>query len=304
VLNATNGHLVCKFAVTGTISSVPLVVDPDGHGRIVYFGDSGPGGGPDGGGMWAVSAVGNPGGPCHLKWRFDGFGNVPGSLTGQAGVYASPALGVDPSGRSLIVFGSTDPDNAVYALDARDGSRVWRFQTKITPDGDVGAAATISAPQVNGFADGVAYVVGKDGVAYALDLLTGDDIWATDLTRIEKKALNSGSGPALSGDQLYLGYGGDASASGGMFSLDAVNGTLNWDARSAAVISSPAVSGARGDKVILTADNSGVMRAYNASDGQVLWQMSTGVAIFSSFAISHGMAFIGGIDGNLYAFKT
>ena len=72
------------------------------------------------------------------------------------------------------MFGTSNPDNAVYALNAASGARLWRFQTVQTGDDeDVGAGPTISAPGINGFTDGVVYIDGKDGVEYALDLLTG-----------------------------------------------------------------------------------------------------------------------------------
>ena len=55
---------------------------------------------------------------------------------------------------------------------------VWRFQTqKFAQDNDVGAGPTITPPGVNGFADGVVYVAGKDRIVYALNLRTGAEIW-------------------------------------------------------------------------------------------------------------------------------
>ena len=66
------------------------------------------------------------------------------------------------------------------------GKLVWRFQTLAGTDLDVGAGITTSAPGVNGFADGVAYVDGKDGILYAIDLTTGLQIWVW----------NFGHGPA------------------------------------------------------------------------------------------------------------
>ena len=76
------------------------------------------------------------------------------------------------------MVGSSSPDCAVYALDARTGRQVWRFQTQIfSQDNDVGAGPTISPPGVNGFADGVAYVAGKNKVVHALNLRTGALIW-------------------------------------------------------------------------------------------------------------------------------
>ena len=74
----------------------------------------------------------------------------------------------------MVVFGSDDPDNSVYELNATTGAMLWTYRTNnTTADDDVGASPTISAPGVNGFADGVAYVTGKDKITYAFDLTTG-----------------------------------------------------------------------------------------------------------------------------------
>lgn len=56
-------------------------------------------------------------------------------------------------------MGSSDPDDSVYALDARTGTVIWRFQTLVVgADIDAGAGPTISPPGTNGFAHGVVYI--------------------------------------------------------------------------------------------------------------------------------------------------
>lgn len=52
--------------------------------------------------------------------------------TAPGRIEASPVVGHDSTGRTLVVFGTGQPDDAVYALDASDGSEVWRFQTSRT----------------------------------------------------------------------------------------------------------------------------------------------------------------------------
>jgi hypothetical protein len=41
-LDATTGALICRFNAGATVYSSPVVADPDGAGKLVYFGDSGP----------------------------------------------------------------------------------------------------------------------------------------------------------------------------------------------------------------------------------------------------------------------
>src|SRR5262249_53327389 len=158
-----------SFDAGGVISSSPVVADPDGAGKIVYFGDNGPTGlAADGGNVWAVHAVDqDPAVDCSLKWQFKGFDDP------RSGVWSSPGYAVDATGRPLVVFGVGDPDDSVVAVDARTGAQAWRFQAALGSEKDVGAGPTISAPGVNGFADGEVYVASKARELYALDLTTG-----------------------------------------------------------------------------------------------------------------------------------
>ena len=140
-----------------------------------------------------------------------------------------------------VVFGTTNPDEAVYALNAATGAELWHYTTTTKGDSDVGAGPTISPPGVNGFTDGVVYVDGKDQVEYALDLGTGALIWQFDLKK------NAGSGAkaictaALVGTNLIITYNQY------VYDLNALNGALTWRSAAtgtAAFIASPAISGA------------------------------------------------------------
>ena len=139
--DATTGATECEFSVGGVIYSSPIVGSVDGSGPVVFFGDSGASEARNGGHEWAVNGFANSGGSCTKRWSFNGWNNTIGGRTGS---WSPPALVDDSGGRPLVVFGSSDPDDSVYALDARDGTVVWRFQTTILQaDQDVGAAPTI-----------------------------------------------------------------------------------------------------------------------------------------------------------------
>ena len=107
----------------------------------------------------------------------------------------------------VIVVGTTDPDDAVYELNASTGAQLWRFQAIVGTDSDVGAPPTISPPGVNGFADGVVYETPKSAVTYALDLQTGAVLWQFDLrTGLPGNAGNPAqSGASLVGNAVYIG---------------------------------------------------------------------------------------------------
>ena len=145
-LNATTGALRCRFHTGGVISSSPVVVDPDGSGRVVYIGDNGITGGDDGGHLWAIHGV-DPNAAANCSRSGSSTGSVRHPGPSRPPACGLPLVGTDVNGRALIFFGGSSPDNAVYAVDALTGQRVWRFQTEVFhPDNDVGASPTVSPP--------------------------------------------------------------------------------------------------------------------------------------------------------------
>lgn len=301
-LNLATGTQICGFLADGVISSSPVVANPDGTGMVVYFGDNGLTGSDDGGHEYAVNAVDpNAAADCTLKWKFGSFGDPPGSQV-NAGSWSPPAFAKDVNGRGLLVFGGSSPDCAVYALDALTGQLVWRVQTTIyTQDNDVGAGPTISPPGMNGFADGVAYVGGKDRIMYAINLRTGAIIWQFNIHDDSTATQPVRSTAALLGQRLYVGYGR------GLYSLDAVTGAKVWRTEDVVkgvgeVVASPAISGGLNDKVIFTGDMGGKVRAFNAVTGEQMWSFATGGFIYGSPVVAAGHVYIASSDGFLYAF--
>jgi outer membrane protein assembly factor BamB len=307
-LNATTGALQCTFTTGGAIAASPVAVDPDGagpQGVTVYFGDNGLTGTDDGGHIWGVHGV-DPSdafADCTRNWVFTGFGQPPGSQT-LAGSWSPPAFGFDGDGRAVIAVGGSSPDNAVYGLDALTGARIWRFQTQVfTMDNDVGAGPTISTPGVNGFANGVAYVAGKDRIVYALNLKTGAKLWEFSIRADAPKAGGATrSTAALVGNRLYIGYGK------GVYALNATTGAKVWKTEQSAgittmeVISSPAISGAASKRVLFVGDLAGKVYAFNLQNGNDLWSYATGGFIYGSPAISAGRLYVASSDEFLYAF--
>ena len=129
----------------------------------------------------------------------------------------APAYGMGAGRVPLLVFGSKDRDDSVYALNANTGALVWRYQTSNVALADVGAPPTISPRGRNGFTDGVVYVTGKDKVVYALDLATGKLIWKFALARGTNGDL---AGTALAGDRIYVG------SDTGVYALNATTATF------------------------------------------------------------------------------
>jgi outer membrane protein assembly factor BamB len=298
-LNATTGALICKSQSLGGISAPSPIVVSDGTGDVVYFGDSGPSGSlSDGGHLWAMYGAAYPGGKqCGTKWMFDAFGSPAGSQTGKSGVYSSVAYAKLGTGTPVVVVGSTDPDDSIYEVNASTGALLWRFQTLVGIDSDIGAPATIVGPgAIAGFPDGVVYDTGKDAYTYALNLRTGAQIWSFSIKTKIGHGNPSQSGAAILGNALYLGYGA------GVFSLNATTGALNWvSSPIAGVVSSPSITGPAGSQVMFVGDIKGGVYAFSLS-GVKLFSYSTGALVFGSAGVSTGQFFIAGSNGYLYAF--
>ena len=298
-LNATTGAPECHYHVSGRIVASPVVADL-GSGPDVFFGDTGLSESNNYGSEWAITGVGNPLGACKLIWSFKGWGDT--NNRSYPGSWSPPALGHDTNQRPILVLGSSQPDSSIYALDARTGSEIWRYQTATFGDLDVGAGPTITAPGVNGFEDGEVYIPGKNQVMYALDLMTGTVNWQVRMSKLIHVYVNSVSTPAVVGNTVYVAYGY------GVWSFNATTGSVNWYSGSTSpvggmILSSPAISGASGDQVVYSNDTTGVITAYNASSGVTLWHYAIPQPFYSSDAVSDGMVFTGGMDGSVYAFE-
>jgi len=287
-VDAATGALRCSYATGQFTEGSPLVVqDPDGSGPVIYEGTA-PTPGP--GYEFAIYGPGNTHGSCTKDWAFDGW------TIFHTGTWSPPAYGEDAGGTPVVVFGSDDPDNSIYALDANTGALIWTYRTnKTTADDDVGAPPTISAPGVNGFAGGVAYITGKNKVTYAFDLTTGALIWKHALVR---GTAGDVSGTALVGDTIYLG------SDTGVYALNATTGAQVWHViPHRAFYASPAVVGPAGEQVLIIANITGHLYALDLATGKTLWtQDADGAGIWSSPAVSQGTIYITGKDGVLHCF--
>lgn len=298
-LDATTGASICTYTGTGKFIASPVVANVDGTGPVVFLGDVGSSEQSNAGHEWAINGVGNSAGQCTLRWVFSGWLKR-GPAASRTGSWSPPTLTTDSTGRPLLVFGSSNPDDAVYALDARTGSEVWRFQTLVSGgDTDVGAGAAVTPPGVNGFADGVVYINGKDRIEYAIDLLTGAQLWSFDMGADAGVIVNSISTGAVHDGLVVVSYAYY------VYALNAVTGAKVWRSAAAAgiAVSSPAVSGAVEDEVVFSGDLAGVEHAYRLSDGAELLRVSSRNSgkIQSSAAVSSGEVFFGCSDGRIYA---
>ena len=288
-LNASTGAPMCSFPTGRAILASPVVADAsDGSGPVVYDGTL-PGAASAPGAELAMYGPGNTHGACTKDWEFTSWAVSPG------GSWSSPAYGMGANRVPLVVFGSKDTDDAVYALNANTGARVWRYQTSTAKLADVGAPPTISPRGRNGFADGVVYVTGKDKVVYALNLATGALIWKYHLAVGTNGDL---SGTALVGDRIYVG------SDTGVYALNATTGALVWHVLAGSTFyGSPAVTGPIGRQVLLIASNEGGLYALNLASGATVWtQRPSARGYWASPAVSQGAFYVDDLNGVLRSY--
>ena len=140
---------------------------------------------------------------------------------------------------------------------------------------------------------------------YALNLATGHRLWRFSIRADEPDTYQTGeprTTAALVAGRLYLGWGQ------GLYCLDALTGKKLWntadtDAPSAQIISSPAISGAAGNLVVVDGDVAGTWHAWDAQTGKSLRSVTLPKMILGSAAISYGTLYVPDADGNLYAYR-
>jgi outer membrane protein assembly factor BamB len=291
-LDASTGAIQCKAVLPLPVESSPVHGTPPGGSDTIYVAtnDAGSTNGP----LFAIAASN-----CAQLWRFSGYGATPANCHGCAGIWGSLAFGVDATGRAVVTFGTSDPDTSYYAVDASTGNEIWRVKAPIIPpnDGDCGAGITISPPGNNGFADGVAYGECKNGIMFAIDLVTGSVIWESNFAQVDGSPPGARSTPALSDNVLVSGDLTNA------FALNATTGAELWHFNAGyEVLGSPAIVGPPGGQVVAIDDVSGMFRVLRLSDGAVLYSHQLGDYSVSSVAEVDGNLITTSSDGYVYDF--
>ena len=143
----------------------------------------------------------------------------------------------------------------------------------------------------------IVFIDGKDRFEYALDLLTGTELWGFNMAADAVDNTNSVSCAALVGNLVIVAY------STYVYEFDATTGTKLF--RSVAmkgnVLGSVIVSGAPGSQVVLVGDLSGTVYTFQLSDLTKLASVRVNKAkIAASIAISNGMAYVADETGIVY----
>ena len=185
--------------------------------------------------------------------------------------------------KGKVYFGSGEGN--VYAVDSLTGVLQWKF-----PTGDVVHAS----PAVSG---NTVYIGSWDSRLYALDADTGQQKWSFKAG--EDPAVHNQVGfqssPAVADGTVYVGCR-DAH----VYALDAATGRKKWDYPTSKswVVGTPAV---RDGTVYVGTSDSARFMALDAKTGRLRFNFDTKAYLFSSAALSGGLAYVGNHNGKLYA---
>ncbi|MDD5305701.1 MAG: PQQ-binding-like beta-propeller repeat protein [Deltaproteobacteria bacterium] len=228
-----DGATVWRFDLNHAVGGRPLY---DARRKHVYFGA-------DDGLLYALHARSG-----RLLWSIDLGAEVRREIYQQEGT---------------LYFATAD--NAVYAVDADSGKVVWQYRR----------------PPMEGFtAAGYADVVVEksriitsfsDGVVVAIDAQEGSELWTRDLAAEVTPATTTGAVDLMDADATPCLAGGrlvGASVAGGVYGLDAADGSVAWTRPDV-----KGVSGLAADSGTVYAARSGFgVTALDPTTGSTIWE--------------------------------
>jgi len=185
-----------------------------------------------------------------------------------------------------------------FAFDKRTGEQVWVS----TPSGMPKDFNTQSVPVVAEIAGRRLLVAGgADGWVYALDIATGEKVWAFHLS---KRGLNSTV--LVDGDRVFASHSEENVDEGTMGRVVCIDGTGTGDVTDthelwrinelSAGFPSPAVHDGR----LYVVDNSANLHAINPESGETHWVHSLGTVGKSSPVVADGKIYVAEVNGRFH----
>ena len=190
--------------------------------------------------------------------------------------WASPVI---VSGKVLI-FHRVKDDAVLDCLDAATGKPIWqsKYPTEYV-DGFGFESGPRATPCVAG---GRVFTLGAEGLARAVDLATGKEIWSVDTVKAFK-AQNGFFGlacsPLVEGDVAIFQIGGqpEKNMAQGTVALDVTTGKLKWGVLpskdAGAGYSSPIATTLGGKRCLVQVDRDGLAVADFATEGRLLLRL-------------------------------
>jgi outer membrane protein assembly factor BamB len=232
---------------------------------------------------------------CSVEWQFSGY------TQSGTGSWDLLSFANDAHGRSLVMAGTADPDNSVYALDALTGALAWTVPgvpQAGQPDIDFAAGVTVSPPGHNGSADGVAYIPDESGYMLAIDLTTGSLIRSTYFAAGLPNYHTVRSTPTLAGNGLVFGE------ADGVMRVNAQTGARVWAYSTGDIesLSSGMVMGPANQQVVPMTTVAGQLIVLSYATGALLYQYQLPSFSVSSVADVDGNLLVTSAGGYLYDF--
>ncbi|HUZ61148.1 MAG TPA: PQQ-binding-like beta-propeller repeat protein [Hanamia sp.] len=227
-----------------------------------------------------------------------------------APVWCSPTIDTQ---RNLIYIGTgenytlptTTTSDAIQAINMTTGKLAWNFQATEGDAWNMACPTIINCPGSKGrdldFGMAPVLVTGKDGkqrllagqksgVVYAINPENGKLLWRT---RVGKGGALGGIhwGMAADNENVYATIADNLLAlnqdstnikpTPGIYAIDIITGMVKWSASAPKVEGTQAYLGANSAApivipgIVFAGSNDGHLRAYDASDGKILWDYNT-----------------------------
>jgi outer membrane protein assembly factor BamB len=282
-LNGATGATQCRSAPLLSINySTPTVGTPPGQPTTIFVGENGIS--PEAP-VYGLNAQ-----TCAKQWTFTNYNSA------GAGSWDPYSYVPNAGGHPLLVFGSDNPDDTVYAVNPVTGAKVWSHFV-----GEIGTGASVTPPGVNGFADGALYISSNGGTTIALDPVNGKAYWSFDYESYLGAIPGRGTA-AVAGNSVII------PGPTGVLALNAKTGAVLWNwtdnvqGSHTESDSAAAVVGPPGQQVVAVTDLAGQFDVLDAQTGTPLFQAQTGGFDVTSVAESNGNFYVASGSGFLYDF--
>ncbi len=236
-----------------------------------------------------------------VLWEYD---------LGDSSFGQSSMADIDGDGKQELVFGCYMNDSCIYALNAEDGSLLWKYKT-VNQLGCNDAAPLIYDVDNDGLQD-VVVASSCDLHTYCFDGKTGAVKWA-----VESRGTDSPPSAAdIDGDGFIEILHGDFG--GYVVCLNGLNGEKEWEIKveeDASIQSAPTISDLDGDGILdfvvstWNFNTNSAVYAYSGKDRALLWTTDVADVVYHSACITNmdnnevNEIVLGDYDGNLWAFS-
>jgi outer membrane protein assembly factor BamB len=186
-------------------------------------------------------------------------------------------------------------DDAVEARSRNDGSVLWSYKRERSEGFLVAGHSGLSAVE-----GGLLYAAFNDGAVVSLDALDGSAKWvrdtSTDVPEAEPgrpRYVDADATPVRIGDHVFA-----ASFGGGLYCLDALNGSVVW--READWTGITGLAKGPDDSLLLVSADRGIAR-FDLGTRTALWEKSVERGSFGTPQLASDLVLIGDSRGSLVA---